>query len=666
MKTKALITLPRLSIILSICVLINACSSNNSNTIQQQADQIVSGMSLREKVAQKLMMDVRYWCVDETPNCKTAMTQLPDIVASTLRTNAIGGVILFSDNLKTLSQSQQLVQQIQQIADPQNPIGLFIGIDQEGGNVFRFPRTEATSFSGNMALGAAYAGNNDDTLAYDFGSVIASELRTIGLNVNFAPVVDVNSNPKNPVINVRAYGDDPSAIYQLARRSAQGMRAQGVISTFKHFPGHGDTDVDSHYGLPVVYKTREQAYAIDLAPYRYAIEAQQEPDMIMTAHIQYPALDNSLITTRTGEQLITPATMSRSIQYELLRNEMGYRGITISDALDMKAISDLFDPTDAVIKVFQAGVDIALMPVKLHSESDINKLNLLIDNVVAAINSGQINANEVDLSVKRIVEKKLFYGITPIQTPSSSDLSTIGSPAHRAVENQLARHSITLLHNANATLPLNANNKSIFIMTPWAEQAEAMRRRFVELGYSRITGAKLDNLSWEAQQQAIDSADIVILGTLSTALTPAETGGLTTNFISPTPFLAGSLVANVAEDELNTLSIFSTPLSESQRMRKAMAYAKSRQKTVIHVSMRAPYDVVNYDDLADASLATYSYYGYENGLRGPSLPVLVDTLLGLNNPLGKLPVNLPVLNSDDSIGTLRYARGFGLSYDKIH
>ncbi|CAK8737676.1 Beta-hexosaminidase [Sodalis praecaptivus] len=255
-----------------------------------------------------------------------------------------------------------------------------------------------------MALGALYEGHGESALPYLQGKIMAQELCSLGLNLNFAPVVDVNSNQANPVINVRAFGDCPAQVDRLARQMVKGS-AQ-IVTCYKHFPGHGDTHTDSHLNLPRVDRNREQAYAVDLAPYIAAIADNDAPDMIMTAHIQYPALDDSLITRLDGEDIIVPATLSRRIQHHMLRQEMGYRGVTITDALDMKAISDHFDPRDVVKRVFNAGVDIALMPVSVQAADEEDKLRELIDYIVAQVERGEIDSEEIDVSVARILTLK--------------------------------------------------------------------------------------------------------------------------------------------------------------------------------------------------------------------------------------------------------------------
>ncbi|AST26428.1 hydrolase [Ralstonia pseudosolanacearum] len=677
--------------VLGLAVLsLAACSSDdetaNDAQLKAQALQIVGQMSTRDKIGQKIMMAFRYWCEPPAdPNCTDRMTVLPDAAASALRDHRIGGVVLFANNLVSVDQISRLTAQIAAAA----PVGMLIGVDEEGGNVFRLPRGIATSFPGNMALGAAYLGAADAALAHDEGRVLASELAAVGMNVNFAPVVDVNSNPLNPVINVRAYGDDPAMVGLLGRHMARGMAHAGVISAFKHFPGHGDAATDSHYGLPRVDKSRADAYATDLAPYRASIDLGEAPEMIMTAHIQYPSLDETRVATRTGEGILVPATMSRKIQHDLLRGEFGYRGVTVSDALDMDAIANHFDPDQAVINLFRADVDIALMPVEFRTAGQADRLRAVIDRVVAALDAGTLSRAELDASVERITLMKLRHGIAPnASRPQTSAVTVIGSPGHRAAEQRIAQASITLLRNRGATLPLNAPQRPIFIMTPWGEQAQGMRQRFAELGYASVTGAKLAETPWAEQQRLIDAADIVILGTLSSAPSPVERNGdpraadTRTNTASvqegaaqpvgdkrPEAVAHGqrSLVFDVEGDAPTVPGVLraqqvSAP-SEAQRVRYAMEYAKAKGKTVIHVSLRAPYDVPSFDDVADATVATYSYYGYDNGAwRGPSMPALVDALAGVRSPLGRLPVSVYEVSMDGKLGSLRYARGFGMRY----
>ena len=610
--------------------------------LDERASLILEGLTLREKIGQKLLVAFRYWCPDDQPACTVSTTRFNSAMGDALRDNAIGGVILFGNNLASLEQSRTLISDLRTVPPVAGALGLLLGVDEEGGSVFRLPRRSATVFPGSKALGAPWHGSGDDRMAYDQGAVLAAEIAALGFNLNFAPVVDINSNPLNPVINVRAFGDDVRTVSLLARRMLQGMAAQGVIGAYKHFPGHGDTQTDSHVGLPVVNKSRDDAYAIDLAPYRLAIEAGEAPEMIMTAHIQYPALDNTLILTRTGEPIIAPATMSRKIQHEILRGELGFQGVTISDAMDMKAIAGFFAQADAVIKAFQADVDIALMPVEFRTSGQAGLLSGLVDEVVAAVEAGDIDRQELDQSVLRIVRMKLRNGIASGQGGRPQpELNVIGSPAHCAIEQRITGQSITLIRNQGAALPLQDQCARVLILTPWNEQAEALRRRFVEAGYPALllTGKSLRGIAWTEIKQAINAADTVIFGTSS--------------------ILASAVERNADADQLLSGA---TVQSSLQWVRCAMEYAKSRRKLAIHLTMCAPYDVVNFDDIADATLATYSSRGYDRGLLGPALPVAADVILGRHAPVGRLPVDIFALAEGGSPGALRYPRGAGLGY----
>lgn len=213
----------------------------NNNDLNTRADAIVDQMSVHEKVGKKIMMAFRYWCDNNQANCTTGMIQYKETVGAAIAENHINSVILFSDNLTDITQTIKLISKLKLAADRQSPLGLFIAIDQEGGNVVRLPRAISTIFPGNMALGAAYQATQDATLAYQKGKVLATEIRSVGFNLNFAPVVDTNSNPLNQVINVHAFGDDPQMV-TLGSQLARGMADQGVgryIQTFSGLWRHG-------------------------------------------------------------------------------------------------------------------------------------------------------------------------------------------------------------------------------------------------------------------------------------------------------------------------------------------------------------------------------------------------------------------------------------------
>lgn len=261
------------------------------------------------------------------------------------------------------------------------------------------------------------------------------------------------------------------------------------MTAYKHFPGHGDTSTHSHTSLPRVDLSRHDAFVIDIAPFAHAIVHGPASDMIMTAHIQYPALDNSHITTCNGESIIVPATMSREIQSNLLREQLHYQGVTITDALDMGAIADHFTQQDALDAVFKAGVDIALMPVSITSPEQGAALSALIAHLVEKVKQGDYSEAEINESVARILTLKQRYHLL-----GKASAPTIAPPTDD-IEVLIANRSITAVINQHATLPLLDKNLRYFILTPWMEQAYGIKITMPQYGYPHVDAAKESQLT---------------------------------------------------------------------------------------------------------------------------------------------------------------------------
>jgi beta-N-acetylhexosaminidase len=301
--------------------------------------------------------------------------------------------------------------------------------DFEGGAGFRI--SGSTGFPRAMAFGAA----GDERLAYEAGRITAIESRAMGIHVNFAPVVDVNNNARNPVINTRSYGEDPARVAALANAFARGMRGAGMLATLKHFPGHGDTDVDSHLGLPVIKHPRERLDQIELAPFRAGIAAGAEA--IMTGHIELPALDPT-----AG----MPTTLSRPAVTDLLRGELGFDGLIYTDSMGMHAVSKVWSPGEAAVRAVQAGNDIVL-----HSPDDAEAFRA----VRAAIEAGEIDRAQVDASVMRILRAKASLGLHRQKEVDLSQVPVhVGGRAHQAVANEISQRSITLVRDERNQVPL--------------------------------------------------------------------------------------------------------------------------------------------------------------------------------------------------------------------
>ncbi len=589
-------------------------------------------LTLKQQIGQKLMLDFRYYCEDKDINsarCRTPMTSLPQPLAKLITEQQIGGVILFAENLESSEQMVKLTQQLQQAAQ-QSELGapLFISIDQEGGRVARIPRDLGTAMTGNMSIGATYARHGTD-FARRSAEIIASELRAVGINLNYAPTVDVNMNPDNPVINVRSFGEDPQLVAELGGAQVDAYQEQQVIAALKHFPGHGDTNVDSHTGLPRVAHDKEQVMAQDLAPFKRIIDAGHAPGMIMTAHIQYPALDNSTFVSKDGDTMIKPATMSRAIMTDLLRNELGYNGVTITDALDMAGISHFFSAEDAVINTFKAGVDIALMPIAVRNQGDIAKLSALIDAVAKAVQTGDLDAGEFSQSAARVMALKASYQLLPehhrdLGKQQALAKQVLGNAKHRATEAELASAAITDIKNGKHTASLLKGAKSVAIIMPDTRKCMALEQALK----GQLTDIQFHCLSLQGHDPAkaqalIKEVDLVIAGNASPAQSAVEIGGM---------------------DDGDAIAQFA--LSQAQQpeaLERLLKQAKQTHKPTVFVSLRAPYDIARFGHYADAILATYAYnIDVDEGekVQGPAFSALAKVLLGEQTPRGQLPVTI--------------------------
>jgi beta-N-acetylhexosaminidase len=301
--------------------------------------------------------------------------------------------------------------------------------DFEAGVGFRI--MGATAFPRAMAFGAT----GDEKLALDAGRVTGEEARALGVHVNFAPVVDVNNNPRNPVINTRSYGEDPALVARLASAYIRGLQSAGVMATLKHFPGHGDTDVDSHLGLPVIKHPRERLEAIELPPFKAGIAAGA--DAVMTGHIEMPAFD------ATPD---TPTTLSQPIVTGVLRKELAFGGLVYTDSMDMQGVTKMHAPGEAAVRAVLAGNDVVL-----HSPDD----GAAFAGIRDAVKSSRIPQAQLDVSVERILRAKARAGLHKTKSVSLDAIPTIvGTRANQAIADAVSVRSITLIKDARNQVPL--------------------------------------------------------------------------------------------------------------------------------------------------------------------------------------------------------------------
>lgn len=598
------------------------CSMATSGLVSAAASNTTP--SLQQVLGQKLMLDLRYYCEQPVAPgaCRTPLTQLPPALAELISKHHIGGVILFAENLQHPEQIVTLNQRLQQAAAAQGTgLPLFIGIDQEGGRVARLPRQQSTSFSGNMAIGATFA-EHGNRFATEVGEIMAKELLSLGINVNFAPTVDVNVNPQNPVINVRSFGEDPQQVAILGKAMTEAMQQQGMLVSLKHFPGHGDTHVDSHLGLPRVDHTKQQIEQVDLLPFAQIIK-DAAPAMIMTAHIQFPALDSSTFSSKTGEQMIKPATLSRSILTGVLREQLKYQGLIVTDALDMAGISHFFTVPQAVIETFAAGADIALMPVKLQSPAELANLAALLNELEAAVQNGKLKQQELLASYQRIVAAKQRLKEQP-QADATLAQSVLANPLHRASELALARAAVTVV-KGEASLPLTLHNKTTVLLMPDLSKGTLLKNYLQQLvpEAGKIELISLQRLDLDRARQQIAAADQVIAGFISPMQSLAEIGGM---------------------DDLSGIRNLGEAYQQQQQyFLQLLQYGAALKKPQTFVSLRSPYEISLYAPYVGRALATYAYHGWQDETGNWVSPVyqaLAEVLLGQSKATGRLPVTL--------------------------
>lgn len=556
-------------------------------------DQAVKNMSLEEKVGQMMMPDFRKWNGENVTEMLTEIEQM-------VKDYHLGGVILFRENVVTTEQTTQLVADYQNASER---FGLLTTIDQEGGIVTRLQ--SGTDFPGNMALGAT----RSEDITYNVGQAIGEELSSLGINMNLAPVMDVNNNPDNPVIGVRSFGEDPELVAELGTSYIQGVQSTGVAATAKHFPGHGDTATDSHIGLPEVPYGIDRLEDVELYPFQQAMDAGV--DAIMTAHVTFPKIDDSTATSKkTGEEVTLPATLSKKVLTGLMREKMGYDGVIYTDALNMNAITEHFGSVDAAVRAVKAGTDIVLMPVGIEK---------VFNGLVDAIEKGEIKEKSINASVERILELKIEKGIIKSEQPESVEKKVenakqvVGSEAHKAVEQKAAEKSITLVKNEDVLPITNSNEKVVVVGKSFvgdlgsAVKAEHDNTDVIELGD--------DYALSDDQLQQIKEADYVVVGTYT---------------------------YNV-----------STRAEDSPQMQMVDKVMEEADGSVIGVGIRNPYDIMAYPDV-DTFIAQY-------GFRDASFEATAKVLVGENAPTGELPVTIP---NTDGEGAM-YDYGHGLTFDPV-
>lgn len=494
-----------------------------------------------------------------------------------LRTYKPAGVTLFrSLNIDKPTQVRELTDKLQHLASDLNLSPLLIATDQEGGQLMSIGEG-TTPLPGNMALGAVGV----EELAKKAGEIIGLELAAMGVNANYAPVCDVNNNPNNPVIGIRSFGEKPEQVAQLASAMILGIQSAGVAATAKHFPGHGDTDSDSHHGLPSLPHTLERLHQVELPPFRSAIAADVK--MMMTAHLALPAIDGTDAP---------PATLSYNILNKLLRHELDFNGVIVTDAMDMQAIRQGEALGEDAVRAVKAGVDLVLLT------SNPDDQRRVYTNLLAAIQNKTLDAKTVTTSIERIQSLKNWLADYP-----QPDISVVGCFEHRSVADRIAEHSITLVRNNAGLLPLHlTSNQRIAIITPQpVDLTPADTSSYVKLGLATALRAYypvIDEflITYVPKEQEITNLierlrdyDLLIFGTMNAYASPEQT----------------TLIQQTLKLDIPT----------------------------IIVALRLPYDLTVFPDI-HTYICTYS-------ILEPSMYALAKAMFGRISFQGRLPVSIP-------------------------
>jgi beta-N-acetylhexosaminidase len=439
-------------------------------------------LSVRDKAAQLVMpwISGEYWAADDSTMLATMRL---------VRDEHIGGLVVgLGGSAYDLAAKFNAFQRASNLP-------LFIAADLESGPSMRV--RHATAFPGNMGLGAT--GREQD--AYDVGTVVALEGRAIGVNVVFAPVVDVNNNPANPIINIRSFGEDPARVGALGGAFVRGLREHGMLATAKHFPGHGDTGTDSHLALPVIVAGRPRLDSVELAPFRMAVAAGV--DAVMSAHIAMPSV--------TGSADL-PATLSSAVMDTLLRRDLHFGGLVVTDALNMGAIVSKYGAAQSVVMALRAGADLLLMPTDAHQA---------IEAIVVAVERGEITEARLDSSVNRVLQAKSRLGLFRRRVVDLNMISrVVGIQAHQRLAQDIAQRSLVLVKDSLGMIPLGAERRRRVVVVNYADEgsngigtvfAATLRAGGVERVQSLRLSPASGPLSYDSVRTAVTGAGAVFV-----------------------------------------------------------------------------------------------------------------------------------------------------------
>ncbi|KAF8865716.1 putative beta-N-acetylglucosaminidase [Acephala macrosclerotiorum] len=509
-------------------------------------------------------------------------------IETLIKVHKVGAVILFLRNVSTASQLLSLTNSLQATArDSGHKQGLFIAIDQENGLVTRIKAPVAAQMPGPMALGAA--GDTED--AYKVATATAEILKSFGINMNYAPVADVNSEPKNPVIGVRSPSDDPETVARFVSAQVKGLSEGGVVPCVKHFPGHGDTAIDSHYGLPVITKSRVELDACELVPFRRAVV--ENVDAVMTAHIALPGISPS--------RKNVPASLNPDA-IKILRDEMKYDGMIVSDCLEMDGVRATFGTEKSAVMALKAGTDCVMICHTMSAQVGA------IEKVIQAVRDGELSQKAIEASVKRVeaLKSKYMANTKPIPTPSL-DQADSRNKRQEAMAAEVYAKSTTLVRSEPGALPISKLVKKIVFVSP---------------GKTPAGGGAVDSGEEKTRESYTPATYINVLQRHNPNI-------IEIRFYDGTP-LSAEEEKHIFEADTVILATRNASLSPYQK-EFGLSLGKKLGKNLIVVATCDPYDFLEEKNEIKNYITIY-----EPTI--PSFKSAADVIFGFNKPLGKLPV----------------------------
>ena len=608
-----------ITFIISIALLLTCILPFNAKANISDLDTLIAAMTNEEKIAMMLMPSFRTYNGAE-------VTEMNDDLKALLNDYNFAGIMLVGQNVRTAEGTLRFVDSLQK--ESKDHISrLFISIDQEGGYVYRLG--QSTGMPGNMALAATNSPKN----AYESAKIIGKELAALDINMDFAPVVDVNNNPKNPIIGVRAFSDDANTVATYSDEFVKGLKSEGIITIPKHFPGHGDTDGDTHENKIIIDKSYDELKNMELVPYKKLINSGLE--VVMSSHIVYPQIEN------------VPSSLSQNMITNILRGDLGFTGLVITDSFDMGAITSNYSILDACILAINAGNDIILNPYTITNSTDMANFRTLISNLASNIGT-DINETKVNAAIKRILTLKQNKGLLSpydgfnLETKITNAKKIVSTKTNHDKEFELAKEAVTVVKNDNDILPLKDSDKTV-ILYAYESHEKAIDNALNKLIKDKIITSK-DNIkvldftdNEDKNKEEIDNAkNMIIINAMY-------------NFTTGASSFKG-YVANMIDNYIE--------------------YANSKSVNTIFMSTQNPYDLARFTN-ANAQLATYLANGirfdlddYEEliPIYGPSVMAGIYKIFD-KDVSGKLPVNIYSIDDDMELtDTILYKRGYGLNY----